>query len=107
MNHLVSTSRYHGMSKADLTRMHQVINAGQANAWRIFVRHEVRVNLSNLRLLVVKKLPALSYGASGGFSGPALYPGWLFGAIQLCHQLLGSFPSIFATRLMVVLERVA
>lgn len=81
--------------------------AAQANAWRIFVQHEVSVNLPDWRLLVVKKLPAISYVASGGFSGPALYPSRFFDGMHFLDQLLGRFPEIFATRLMVVLERAA
>ena len=81
--------------------------AAQANAWRIFVRQEFSPALPGWRLVVVKRLAAVSYVASGGFSGPSLYPNWLFGPMRACDRLLGLFPSIFATRLMVVLEKVS
>jgi SAM-dependent methyltransferase len=79
--------------------------AAQANAWRIFVRREFGPNIANWRVALVKALPAFSYVASGGFSGPALYPEWFFFGMQACDWLLGLFPSIFASRLLVVLER--
>ena len=79
--------------------------AAQANAWRLFVSREVSTNIPNLRLLRAKKLAALSYVASGGFRGPALYPDWLFDAMLYLDQFAGLFPLIFATRLMVVLEK--
>jgi hypothetical protein len=79
--------------------------AAQANAWRIFVQREFDPKLSNWRLIKVKKLAALSYVASGGFSGPSLYPARLFRAMCACDGFLGLFPTIFATRLLVVLEK--
>jgi SAM-dependent methyltransferase len=81
--------------------------AAQANAWRIFVRHESNPNLSNWRLVLIKQLAALSYVASGGFSGPALYPEWLFAVMRTCDWFLGLLPAVFATRLLVVMEKVA
>lgn len=79
--------------------------AAQANAWRIFVQREVEPDLGNFRLVGLKKLPALSYVGSGGFSGPALYPSWLFTGVLAADRLLEVCPSIFATRLLVVLEK--
>jgi SAM-dependent methyltransferase len=79
--------------------------AAQANAWRIFVCREISGNISNWRLVGIKKFAAVSYVASGGFSGPALYPDWLFDGMLFLDRLVGLFPSIFATRLMVVLEK--
>jgi hypothetical protein len=79
--------------------------AEQANAWRIFVQREFNPNLSNWRLITVKRLAAFSYVASGGFSGPSLYPAWLFSAMRTCDGFLGLFPAAFATRLLIVLEK--
>jgi hypothetical protein len=81
--------------------------AAQANAWRVFVQSEFDPNLSNWRLITVNRIAAFSYVASGGFSGPALYPAWLFSAIRACDGFLGLFPAIFATRLLVVMEKVS
>jgi SAM-dependent methyltransferase len=81
--------------------------AAQANAWRIFVRHEFQPNLAKWRLLSVQRLAALSYVASGGFSGPSLYPDWFYGGMLVCDEFLGLFPSVFATRLLVVLEKLS
>jgi SAM-dependent methyltransferase len=81
--------------------------AAQANAWRIFVQREFDPDLSNWRLVTVKRLAALSYVASGGFSGPALYPACLFPTLRACDWFLGLFPAIFATRLLVVMEKLS
>ncbi|MBV9876103.1 MAG: methyltransferase domain-containing protein [Verrucomicrobia bacterium] len=81
--------------------------AAQANAWRIFVRHEFQPDLAKWRLLAARRLAALSYVASGGFSGPSLYPDRFFGGMLVCDKVLGLFPSIFSTRLLVVLEKLS
>jgi hypothetical protein len=81
--------------------------AAQANAWRIFVRREVEPNLTNWRLVAVKRPAALSYVASGGFSGPRLYPEWLFNAMRTCDWLLDLIPAVFATRLLIVMENLS
>jgi SAM-dependent methyltransferase len=81
--------------------------AAQANAWRIFVRHEFQPNLAKWRLIAVRRLAALSYVASGGFGGPSLYPDWFYGGMLVCDKFLGLFPSVFATRLLVVLEKLS
>jgi SAM-dependent methyltransferase len=81
--------------------------AAQANAWRIFVQRDFNPILSNWGLITVKRLAALSYVASGGFSGPALYPAWLFPAMHASDGFLGLFPAIFATRVLVVMEKLS
>ena len=81
--------------------------AAQANAWRIFVQREFDPNLANWRLVALKRLASLSYVASGGFSRPSLYPDWLFRGMQICDWFLGLFPSAFATRLLIVVEKIA
>ncbi len=81
--------------------------AAQANAWRIFVQDEFSPNISGWRLMIAKRLPAFSYVASGGFSGPSLYPAWLFSGVRIVDKVFALLPSIFATRLMVVLERLS
>jgi SAM-dependent methyltransferase len=81
--------------------------AAQANAWRIFVRREFNPNLENWRLVQVRRLAAFSYVASGGFSARSLYPATLYRGMLACDWLLGMFPSIFATRLLAIMEKVS
>ncbi|MEA5447891.1 methyltransferase domain-containing protein [Leptolyngbya sp. CCNP1308] len=80
--------------------------AAQGNASRIFLKSKIRQNLHGFRVVKVQRYAAISYVASGGYSKPQLYPtAWmpLMAAIdRLCDRL----PQIFATRLLVVLEKV-
>ena len=79
--------------------------AAQANAWRIFVQREDGDRISGWHQVLVKKLTALSYVASGGFSHPALYPSILFPLVRIADNVGALMPSLFATRLLVVLKR--
>lgn len=78
--------------------------AAQANAWRIFVQGEGGEHVSGWRKVLVKKLPALSYIASGGFTHPALYPSAFFPWLRIADDVTALIPSLFATRLLVVLQ---
>ena len=79
--------------------------AAQANAWRIFVQGEGADRIPGWRQALVKKLPALSYVASGGFSHPPVYPPVFFPWLRAADTLTAVLPSLFATRLLVVLRR--
>jgi SAM-dependent methyltransferase len=78
--------------------------AAQANAWRLF-RSSEGAGLPEWKTILVKPLAALSYVASGGFSRPSLYPSFLFPFVRGLDQIADFLPSLFATRLLVVLER--
>jgi hypothetical protein len=56
-------------------------------------------------MVVCKRLSAISYVASGGYSGPQLYCQRVYPLMQLLDVLLDAFPDLFATRLLVVLEK--
>jgi len=79
--------------------------AAQANAWRLFREGEAVDKLLDWKTLSVKPLAAISYVASGGFSRPSLYPSFLFPIIRVFDRMADLLPSLFATRLLVVLER--
>ena len=80
--------------------------AAQANAWRLFRQGEAVEKLRDWKISLVKPLAAISYVASGGFSRPSLYPSFLFPMLRGFDQMADLLPSLFATRLLVVLERV-
>jgi SAM-dependent methyltransferase len=80
--------------------------AAQANAWRLFKLGEVAGRLSDWKTISVRPLAAMSYVASGGFSRPSLYPSFLFPIVRSFDRMLEPVPSLFATRLLVVLERI-
>ncbi len=77
--------------------------AAQANAWRIFKLGQGETNPWK----VVRLLPitSLSYIGSGGFQGPQLYPSVAYPVVYRLDQILQRFPSLFATRLLIVLEK--
>jgi SAM-dependent methyltransferase len=80
--------------------------AAQANAWRLFRLGEEEGRLAEWKTILVKPIAAISYAASGGFSRPSLYPPFLSQLVRLCDQVADLLPSLFATRLLVVLERI-
>jgi SAM-dependent methyltransferase len=79
--------------------------AAQGNAWRIFVNGEYPALFDGWNLLSRRTFCALSYVLSGGFSRPCLYPHFLLPAVRKIDRLLEVFPSLFGTRLLVVLEK--
>ncbi|GJQ36841.1 MAG: hypothetical protein JETCAE01_28510 [Anaerolineaceae bacterium] len=81
--------------------------AAQGNAARIFVRRRFTDRLNGWNIVEVKQIPALAYAASGGYSGPQLYPTVVYPLIKWIEKSLQPFPALFATRLMVVLEKKA
>ena len=80
--------------------------AAQANAWRLFRLDEDVGRLPEWKTISVRPLAAMSYVASGGFSRPSLYPSFLFPFVRACDRVADLLPSVFATRLLVVLERI-
>jgi SAM-dependent methyltransferase len=79
--------------------------AAQANAWRLFRLGEGAGRLPEWKTILVRPLAALSYVGSGGFSRPSLYPSFLFPVVRFFDRIADFLPSLFATRLLVVLER--
>jgi SAM-dependent methyltransferase len=79
--------------------------AAQANAWRLFRLGEAAGRLPNWKTIMVRSLGAISYIASGGFSRPSLYPSVFFPMIAVFDRIADLLPALFATRLLVVLEK--
>jgi SAM-dependent methyltransferase len=79
--------------------------AAQGNCWRMFHRREFPLPSPRWRIRSVQLRSALSYVASGGFSGPQLYPVRGHGLLRTAERLLDRLPALFATRMLVVLEQ--
>jgi SAM-dependent methyltransferase len=79
--------------------------AAQGNAWRVFCSREFEGLLSHWKRVYTKKLSAISYVASGGYSGKKLYPDFLYPLMRGVDRLGDLFPPLFATRLLAVLEK--
>jgi SAM-dependent methyltransferase len=79
--------------------------AAQGNASRIFIGKQFRNKLTDWRTLKTIRLSAIAYAASGGFSKPQLYPTSALPLIRKLENILDLFPSLFATRLLVILEK--
>ncbi len=79
--------------------------AAQGNATRIFVGNQFKPQLSDWRTIRTIRLSAIAYAASGGFSKPQLYPTAALPMIKKLEKALDLFPTIFATRLLVILEK--
>lgn len=80
--------------------------AAQGNAARIFRSRRFQGLLGKeWKLLEVTRLASLSYVASGGFRGRQLYPDALYPTMKGVDRIAGLLPSLFSTRLLVVLER--
>lgn len=79
--------------------------AGQGNASRIFVGNRFRHRLQNWQKIETVRLSAIAYAASGGFSKPQLYPTSVLPLIRKSEKILDLFPALFATRLLVILEK--
>jgi SAM-dependent methyltransferase len=79
--------------------------AAQASATRFFLRDEFQYYHADWRLVQALPVSSLAYAASGGFSKLQYYPTPWLPAVQRLDQLLLKAPNLFATRLLIVLER--
>ena len=79
--------------------------AAQGNASRIFVGKGFRDQLTGWKKMETQRLSAIAYAASGGFSKPQLYPTAALPLMRNLERLLDRFPLLFATRLLVILEK--
>ncbi|MBK8477977.1 MAG: class I SAM-dependent methyltransferase [Opitutaceae bacterium] len=81
--------------------------AAQANAWRLFRRGEHAERLAGWRVRAVTYFPALPWLLCGGFRGPQLCPRWLLPVVRVIERGLAVLPALSASRMLVVLEKVA
>jgi SAM-dependent methyltransferase len=79
--------------------------AAQANASKVFLGNQFKGALSSWDIPILVSLPDIAYAASGGFSKPQLYPLSLLPVIRAFEKILTPWPNIFATRLLVALEK--
>ncbi len=79
--------------------------AAQGNATRIFCwENSVRIS-TDWNVLKIIKIPAISYVASGGYTGTQLYPSKFLSFMRKIDKLCTWFPAFFATRMLIVLEK--
>jgi hypothetical protein len=78
--------------------------AAQGNATRVFKDLKIE-RLKDWNIIEIKKMSALSYVLSGGFSKPSFYSIEKLPFIRKIEKVLDLFPLFFATRMMVVLEK--
>jgi len=79
--------------------------AAQGNATRVFVGKKFRSLLKDWRSIKTIRLSAISYAASGGYSAPQFYPTAILPLLREMEKILDLFPALFATRLLVILEK--
>jgi len=79
--------------------------AAQGNAQRVFFSDAWRAQLGNWRTVRRSLWAAIPYVASGGFRGPQLYPRSLLPVVRAFDRAANYFPAVFATRLLVALEK--
>jgi len=80
--------------------------AAQGNATRLFILREMGDCWEPAwRWIDCEQWSALSYVLSGGYSRPQLYPTWSYAGLRRMEKLLDRWPDVFATRMLVVLER--
>ena len=79
--------------------------AAQGNASRVFVGQRFRHKLGDWRTIKTQRFSAIAYAASGGFSKPQLYPTAALPLLRKLERMLDLFPLLFATRLLVILEK--
>jgi SAM-dependent methyltransferase len=83
----------------------QKFYAAQGNASRIFLGKRYKEKLKAWNQIRIIKLSALSYLATGGYRKPQLLPDKDFHVLKWFEDLFDNFPSLFATRVLVVLEK--
>ena len=81
--------------------------AAAANATRLFGRSRYEDLWRGWSIVAKRRLAAISYVATGGYSGPQLYPESWLPAMRQLDRILDALPLLFATRLLVVLEKIS
>jgi SAM-dependent methyltransferase len=79
--------------------------AAQGNASRIFFREKYLKYLQDWIIIYRKRISSIAYVCSGGYNKTQLYPGFMMPFIDLFDKIFNLFPALFATRLLVVLEK--
>lgn len=79
--------------------------AAQGNATRIFHSKRFSDFLLDWKIIKIKRISSISYVASGGYSGRQLYPDCFYSLMKSIDKLCNYIPQLFATRLLVVIEK--
>jgi SAM-dependent methyltransferase len=79
--------------------------AAQGNASRVFLSNKYHELLKPWSIVHSRRISAFSYVATGGYSMPQLYPDSAYPLMRKLDKLLDYLPWLFATRLLVVLEK--
>jgi SAM-dependent methyltransferase len=93
------------LAPQDWSAEHIDYYAAQGNATRVFVGRKYRSLLNNWKFIKTIRLSAISYVASGGYSAPQFYPTAFLPLLRGVEKPLDLFPALFATRLLVILEK--
>ena len=95
----------HWWAPPDFRSSEMTYYAAQANAHRVFVSGEYAAKLSDWRMVRRSLIAGIPYIASGGFSGPQLYPQSLLPVLRTIDRVASRVPALFATRLLISLEK--
>jgi SAM-dependent methyltransferase len=79
--------------------------AAQGNASRVFLGQKYSELLQSWKIVHTQRLSAVSYIGTGGYSMPKLYPDFAYPLMRGIDSVLDLLPWVFATRLLVVLEK--
>jgi SAM-dependent methyltransferase len=79
--------------------------AAQGSATRLFWWGEAKNRLAGWRLHEIRPLTSFAYLATGGFSGPQLGGRPVYRLMNWFDRAARHFPRVFATRLLIVLEK--
>jgi SAM-dependent methyltransferase len=88
---------------ADLSNLEYY--AAQGNASRVFTKKEFTAKLKGWRIRKIKRISSISYVGSGGYSRKQFYPDRLYGFFCMIDKACDFLPSVFSTRLLIVLEK--
>jgi SAM-dependent methyltransferase len=95
----------HWWAPPDFSSSEMTYYAAQANAHRIFFSDKYAAQLGDWRIVRRSLIAGIPYVASGGFSGPQLYPQSLLPVLRAIDRVASHLPAVFATRLLVSLEK--
>lgn len=81
--------------------------AAQGNSLRLFANHSKfrKKILEDWNIISMRKYSAISYILSGGFSKPSFYGESMLTFIRKIEYICDIFPWLFATRVIIVLEK--
>lgn len=80
--------------------------AAQGNATRVFGTGNRQFTDDGWRMVKCPRYSNISYVASGGYSRPQMYPDSAFNFMRKVDNALNVLPRMFATRMLVVLEKI-